>query len=100
MVCDDLEVVWSNGTSSLTALAIEITAWLRQLKRNALRDWINQSFTIARSHYGDSIDIETMSLSFAPGYKAHELDEIETAVASLSWDLADKIEDIVLPRMG
>ena len=79
------------------AHAVEITAWVRQLERNTLRAGVHQSFAIARSHYGDSIDLETMSLGFMPGYEAHELDEIETAVAPLSWNLADKIKDIVLP---
>ena len=55
---------------------------------------------IACSHYGDSINLETLSLGFAPGYEAHELEEMETAVAPLSQDLADKIESIVLPRRG
>ena len=61
---------------------------------------ITQAFTIARSHYVDSIDLETMSLSFVPGYKASELDEIEAAVAPLTQDLANRVEDIVLPRRG
>ena len=52
---------------------------------------------IAHSHYGDSIDLEMMSLGFVPGYEAHELDEIVTAMAPLSQNLADRIEDIVLP---
>ena len=73
---------------------------MRQLERNTLHTRINQAFAIAHSHYADSIDMETMSLSFAPGYEAHELDKIETAVAPLSWDLVDRIEDIVLPRRG
>ena len=97
MVCDDLEVVRSKGTSSLVARAIEIIAQVRQLERNALRAGVNQAFVIARSHYANSIDLETMSLGFAPGYEVSELDEIEMAVAPLSRDLADKIEDIVLP---
>ena len=71
-----------------------------QLERDALRTRVHQSFRIARSHYGDSIDLETMSLGFAPGYTDAELDEIEAAVAPLSWDLVDKIEDTVLPRRG
>ena len=100
MVCDDLEVVRSEGTSSLTAHAVEITAWVRQLERNDLRARVNQAFAIARSHYTDIIDLEMMSLGFAPGYEAHELEEMEMAVAPLSWELADKIEDIVLPRRG
>ena len=79
-----MEVVRSEGISSLTARAIKITAWVRQLERNALRAGVNQSFTIARSHYGDSIDLETMSHGFAPGYEAHELEEMETTVAPLS----------------
>ena len=41
LVCDDLQVVRSEGTSSLVARAIEITAQVRQLKRNALRAGVN-----------------------------------------------------------
>ena len=98
MVYDDLEVVWSEGTNSLMAHAIEITAQVHQLERNALHAEVNQSFVIAHSHYGDNINLETMSHGFAPGYEAHELEEMETAMAPLSRDLADRIECIVLPR--
>ena len=100
VVCDDLEVVRSEGTSSLAAHAVEIMARVRQLERDALHTRVHQSFMIARSHYRDSIDLETMSLGFAPGYTDAELDEIEAAVAPLSRDLANKIEDTVLPRRG
>ena len=100
VVYDDLQVVQLEGTSSLVAHAIEIMAQVRQLERSALHTGVNQSFAIAHSHYGDNIDLETMSLGFAPGYEAHELEEMEMAVAPLSWELADKIEDIVLPRRG
>ena len=55
---------------------------------------------IARSHYGDVIDLETMSHGYVTGYEVHEPDEMEAAVAPLSQDLADKIEDIVLPQRG
>ena len=75
-------------------------ARVRQLERNPLLARVNQAFAIARSQYTDIIDLETMSLGFAPGYEAHELDEIETVVAPLSHNLADKIEDIVLHRRG
>ena len=79
MVCDDLEVVRSEGTSSLMARAIEITTRVRQLERNALHAGVIQSFMIAHSHYGDIIDH-----GYAPGYEVHELEEMETAVAPLS----------------
>ena len=98
MVCDDLEVVRSEGTNSLVARAVEIMAWVHQLERNALRTRVNQSFVIARSHYGDSIDLEAMSHGYMPGYEVHELEEMETVVAPLSQDLADRIEGIVLPQ--
>ena len=100
MVYDDLEVVWLEGTSSLVARAVNIMAWVRQLERDALRTGVTQAFAIARSHYVDTIDLETMSLGFAPGYEASELDEIETAVAPLAQDLANRVKDIVLPRRG
>ena len=99
-VYDDLEVVWSEGTSSLAAHAIKITAQVRQLKRNALHARVNQSFTIARSHYGDNINLKVMSHGYAPGYEVHELEEMETAVAPLSQGLTDRIEGIVLPWRG
>ena len=44
--------------------------------------------------------METMSLGFAPSYEASKLDEIEKAVAPVAWNLADKVEDIVLPQRG
>jgi len=98
VVCDDLEVVRLEGTSSLAACAIEITARVRQLERNALHAEVNQCFAIACSHYGDSIDLEVMCHGYAPDYEVHKLEEMETAVAPFSQDLADRIEDIVLPR--
>jgi hypothetical protein len=52
---------------------------------------------IACSHYGDNIDLDTMSLSYAPGYEDKELEEIGTAVAPLAQDLSSRIEDVVLP---
>ena len=83
VVCDDLEVVRLEGTSSLAAHAVDITVWVRQLEREALCSRITQAFAIALSHYADIIDLETMSLGFTPSYEASELDEIETAVAPL-----------------
>ena len=98
MVLDDLEVAWSEGTSSLAACAIDITAWVRRLEGEALRFRISQVFAIARSHYTNSIDLETMSLGFMPGYEASKLDEIEKVVAPIVQNLADKVEEIVLPQ--
>ena len=100
VVYDDLEVVRLEETSSLMACANEIMAHVRQLERNALRAGVNQSFVITHSQYGDSIDLEAMSHSYAPNYEVHELEEMEAAVAPLSQDLADRIEGIVLPRRG
>ena len=100
VVCDDLEVVRSKGTSSLVARAIDITVWVRQLKRDALCAGVTQAFAIARSHYADNIDLEMMSLGFTPGYEASELDEIEAAVTPLAATLASKVEDMVPPRGG
>ena len=80
VVYDDLEVVRSEGTSSLVAHAVEIIGWVRQLERNALRAGVNQSSTIAHSHFGDIIDLEAMSHNYTHGYEVHEQ------------DLADRIE--------
>jgi len=41
VVCDGLEVVRSEGTSSLAAHAVEIMVRVRQLERNALRAGVN-----------------------------------------------------------
>ena len=71
-----------------------------QLKRNALHTRVNQSFAIAHSCYGDSIDLEVMSHGYMPGYEVHKLEEMEMVVAPLSCDLANRIEGIVLPWRG
>ena len=84
VVYNDLEVVRSEGTSSLAAYAFELMARVRQLKRNALCAGVNQSFAIARSHYGDNIDLEAMSHGYTPSYEARKLEEMETGVAPLS----------------
>ena len=97
VVCDDLEVVRLEGTSSLMAHDVEIMAQVRQLERNALHAEVNKSFVIAHSHYGDNIDLEAIIHGYTPGYEVHELKEMETVVAPLSQDLADRIEGIVLP---
>ena len=90
-------MVQAEGTSSLTAHAVDITAWVHQLEKEALHSGITQAFTIVHSHYDESIDLEAMSLSFTPGYEASELDEIEAAVTPLAETLASKVEDMVLP---
>ena len=41
VVCDDLKVVRSEGTGSLVAHAIEVSARVHQLERNALRTGVN-----------------------------------------------------------
>ena len=79
------------------ARAVDSTTRVRQLEKEALCSGIIQAFTIARSHYDESIDLEVMSLGFSPSYEASELDEIEVAVAPLAETLASKVEDIVLP---
>jgi hypothetical protein len=73
---------------------------MRKLEREALCVRVNQSFMIARSHYGESIDLEAMSLSYAPNYEDEELVGLETVVAPLSQGLSSRIEDVVLPHRG
>ena len=93
-------MVQAEGTSSLTARAIDIAAWVRQLEKEALCSGIIQAFAIACSHYDDNINLEAMSLGFAPGYEPSELDEIEATVTPLAETLTSEVEDMVLPRRG
>jgi hypothetical protein len=54
------------------------------LERDAFLAGINRSFAIARSHYGETISLEAMSLGYMPGYDEKELKELEKAVVPLS----------------
>jgi hypothetical protein len=54
--CDDLGVTPAEGPDSLSACALWISAWVDELERDALRARVNRSFTIARSHYAESIN--------------------------------------------
>lgn len=82
------------------ASTVDITAQVRQLEEDAFHAGITQAFAVARSHYAESIDLETMSLGFVPGYEASKMDEIETALTPIVWNLANIIKDIVLLRRG
>jgi len=83
-------VVQAEGTSSLAAHAIDITARVHQLEKEAFHLGVIQAFAIARSHYDDNINLRAMSLGFMPGYELFELDEIEAAVTPLVKSLASK----------
>ena len=97
MVFDDLGVARPEETSSLMAHAVDITAWVRQLEEDAFHTRITQAFAITRSHYDQDVNLEAMSLGFAPSYENSELDEIEKVVTPIAWNLANKLKDMVLP---
>ena len=83
VVFDDLGVARPEETGSLMARAIDILARVRQLEENAFHAGITQAFVVARSHYDREINLEVMSLGFAPSYEISELDEIEKAVTPI-----------------
>ena len=91
----DLGVAWPEETSSLAARAIDITAWVRQLEENAFHAGITQAFAVAHSHYDQEVNLEAMSLVFAPGNENSELDEIEKAVTPIAQNLVNRLKDIV-----
>jgi len=100
VVCDDLQVVQVEVTSSLVARVADIMVRVHQLEKEALHSGITQAFTVARSHYDDNINFEAMSLSFVPGYEPSKLDDIEAIVTPFMETLSSKIEDMVLPERG
>ena len=97
MVFDDLGVARPEGTDSLTARAVDITTRVCQLEENAFHIGITQAFAVAHSHYDQEVDLEVMSLGFAPGYENSELDEIEKAVTPIARNLVNRLKDMVLP---
>ena len=74
VVFDDLGVARPEEIGSLAAHAVDITAQVRQLEENTFHAGITQAFAIARSHYDQEVNLEAMSLGFAPGNKNSELD--------------------------
>ena len=97
MVIDALRVAQPEGTSSLAARAVGITAWVGQLEEDAFHTRITQAFAVARSHYDREINLEVMSQGFALVYEDAELDEMEKAVTPLAWNLANRLKETVLP---
>ena len=68
-----------------------------QLEEDAFHAGITQAFVVAYSHYDREINLEVMSLGFAPGYEDSEPDKIEKAVTPLAWNLGNRLKDMVLP---
>ena len=96
-VCDDLQVAQEEGTSSLTTRAAGMTARVGRLEEDAFHAGITQAFTVARSHYDREINLEVMSLGFAPVYEDPELDEIEKVVTPHARNLAKRLKETILP---
>ena len=90
-------MAWPEETGSLAARVVDIMARVRQLEENIFHARITQAFAVAHSHYDQEINLEAMSLDFAPGYKTSELDEIENVVTPIARNLANRLKDIVLP---
>jgi hypothetical protein len=61
LVCHDLGVPQPPEMSSLVARITLISDHVWDLERGALQASIHCSFTIARSHYVETIDLEAMS---------------------------------------
>ena len=97
MVNDALRVAQPEGTSSLVAHAVGITAWVGQLEEDAFHTGITQAFTVARSHYDWEINLEVMSQGFTPVYEDAEMDKMVKAVTPLAWDLVNRLKGTVLP---
>ena len=94
---DDLGVARPKEISSLAARALDITARVGQLEENTFHARITQAFAVARSYYAQEVNLEVMSLGYAPSYENSELDEIEKVVTPIAQNLADRMKDIVLP---
>ena len=90
-------MVQEEGTSSHTTRAAGVTARADQLEEDAFHARITQAFVVARSQYHREINLEVMSLSFAPVYVDLELDKIEKAVTPLARNLANRLKETVLP---
>ena len=97
MVIDALRVAQPEGTSSLAARTVGITARVGQLEEAAFHTGITQAFAIACSHYDREINLEVMSQGFVPFYEDAELDEMEKAVTPLARNLANRLKEEVLP---
>ena len=67
------------------------------LAREALYTGVHCVFTIACSHY-INIDLSVISEGFTPGYTDAQLDEIEKEAAPPAQDLAEKVEEEILPK--
>lgn len=77
---DALRVAPSEGLDPLSAHMLQIPARVHELERDAPRAGVNRSFTIARSHYVESINLEALSQGYPDVYDEDELREFEDQV--------------------
>jgi hypothetical protein len=73
---------------------------VRELERSALRGGVNQAFAIGCSLYKESLNLATLSGGYLDTLGDDAVEKLERAVVPLSQALADKVEDMVLPRRG
>ena len=97
LVFDDLGVAPAVERSSLAVRVTQIPDQARALARKALYTGVHRAFAIAYSHY-INIDLLVISEGFAPGYTNAELDKIKKEAAPPARDLAEKVEEEILPK--
>jgi hypothetical protein len=73
---------------------------VRELERSALRGGVNQAFTIGYSLCRESLNLATLSGGYLDTFGDDTVEKLEHAMVPLSQALADKVEDMVLPRRG
>lgn len=99
-VYDDLGVPLAGAVDSPLAHVLWITAQVRELERSALRGGVNQAFAIGCSLYRESLNLEALSEGSPEGLGDDVVEKLENNVAPHAQALADKLEDVVLPRRG
>jgi hypothetical protein len=67
VVCNNLEAVQAQESSSLMIHVTHITDRAGALARETIYFGVHQAFTVARSHY-ENINLEAMGEDFTPGY--------------------------------
>lgn len=96
VVCDELEVVQAQESSSFTIHVTRITDQVGALVREAVLFGVHQAFAVTRSHY-ENINLEAMGEGFAAGYTDPQFDAIEKTAKSPARSLADKMEGEAIP---
>ncbi|TVU34150.1 hypothetical protein EJB05_15979, partial [Eragrostis curvula] len=97
LLVDELQVPQPDGTTTLEARLLSISNRFGALRRESFEAGVFWTLVMEQTHYGDSLDLEGLSLGMVPGFSDEEMEELKKKAAPVAATLAGLLASFAFP---